>query len=85
MWVAGIRQGTLYTVKERPLDPKWSNRDLQDALAWCATGQHLGFDSERAFQAAEGLVMKSMYGITWPESNLTVDMEKLKAVSREQH
>lgn len=75
MWVTGVRKGKVYSIPKRPLDPKWSNRDLQNALAWCATGQHLGFESERAFQAAEALVMKSMYhGITWPESDLTLDM-----------
>lgn len=83
MWVAGIRQGKLYTIKQRPVDPKWSDRDLQNALAWCATGQHLGLEAERAFRAAEGLVMKSMYhGIQWAESGLTLDMETLENVSR---
>lgn len=76
LWTTGIRNGTLYTILKRPLDPRWSNRDLQNALAWCATGQHLGLDAERAFQAAEALVMKSLHhGIVWPESHLTEDME----------
>ena len=76
MWVAGIRAGKLYSVAERPLDPRWSNRDLQTALAWAATGQHLGLDAESAFQAAEALVMKNInHGIVWPESKLTENME----------
>ena len=86
MWVAGMRKGKLYTVQKRPVDPKWSNRDLQMALAWCATGQHLGFEPERAFQAGEALVMKSMYhGLRWPESGLTRDMETLEGISRDEH
>ena len=86
MWHAGIRQGKLYTVAKRPLDPRWSTRDLHEALAWCATGQHIGFDAERAFQAAEALVMKGLnHGIVWPESRLTDDMCVLQSVSREQH
>ena len=85
VWQAGIRQGKLYTVAKRPLDPRWSNRDLQNMLAWAATGQHCGLDGERAFQAAEALVMKSIHhGIVWPESRLTEDMDfLLKSVSRE--
>ena len=82
MWVAGVREGKLYTIQERPIDPKWSTRDLQTALAWCATGQHLGFEPERAFRVAEAIVMKSMYhGIQWPESDLTSDMEKLESTA----
>ena len=85
--VAGIRGGKLYTVAKRPLDPRWSTRDLHEVLAWCATGQHMGLDAERAFQAAEALVMKSLHhGIVWPESQLTQDMDflqKASSVSRE--
>jgi len=85
MWTAGIREGKLYTVAKRPLDPRWSNRDLQNALAWAATGQHLGLDAESAFQAAEALVMKSLHhGILWPESQLTENMARL-SVFIEQH
>jgi len=84
-WVAGLRSGKLYTAKIRPLDPRWSQRDLQRMLAWSATGQHLGWSEERAFQAAEGLVMKSLYhGIRWPNcTQLVDDMDLL--ISREQH
>jgi len=83
VWTTGIRNGKLYTIPERPLDPRWSKRDLHAALAWCATGQHLGLDAERAFQAAEALVMKSLHHeIFWPESQLTQDMEFIqKALS----
>ena len=79
LWTTGIRNGKLYTIAERPLDPRWSKRDLHAALAWCATGQHLGLDAERAFQAAEALVMKSLHHeIVWPESQLTQDMDYIK-------
>lgn len=78
MWVCGIRQGILYTIEERPVDPRLSNAKLQELLAWCATGMHQGLTEVRAFQAAEALVMRSMYhGIAWPSSTLTEDMEKL--------
>ena len=84
-WVAGLRSGKLYTAKIRPLDPRWSQRDLQRMLAWSATGQHLGWSEERAFQAAEALVMKTLYhGIRWPNgTQLVADMDLL--ISREQH
>ena len=78
VWQAGIRQGKSYTVAKRPLDPRWSNRDLQVMLAWAATGQHCGLDAERAFQAAEALVMRSIHhGVVWPESQLTEDIDFL--------
>ena len=79
-WPAGIRAGILYTVEKRPLDPRWSQRDLQQLLGWCATGQHLGWNEGRAFQAAEALVMKRIHeGIVWPESRLTEDMLTLES------
>lgn len=79
-WVTGRRLGRIYTIQARPLDPRWSGRDLQRALAWCATAQHLGWDERRAFQVAEALVMeKKLEGISWPESSpLLDDMETLK-------
>jgi hypothetical protein len=78
-WVCGLRAGKLYSVSKRPLDPRWSSRDLQMALGLCATGLHLGWDENRAFQAAEGLVMKKMlHGISWPaESRLLDDINTL--------
>jgi hypothetical protein len=78
-WVAGLRAGKLYSVSKRPLDPRWSSTDLQMALGLCATGLHLGWDENRAFQAAEGLVMKKMlHGISWAsESRLIGDMNIL--------
>jgi hypothetical protein len=78
-WIAGMRAGKLYSVSMRPLDPRWSSKDLQMALGLCATGLHLGWDENRAFQAAEGIVMKKMLqGISWPsDSRLLDDMSIL--------
>ena len=87
-WIAGMRAGKLYTVEKRPLDPRWSSGQVQRLLAWCATGQHLGLDENRAFQAAEALIMKSLnHGITWSESSLTDDMALLERldIARKQH
>jgi hypothetical protein len=84
-WIAGMRAGKLYTVEKRPLDPRWSPGQVQRLLAWCATGQHLGLDENRAFQAAEALIMKSLnHGITWSESSLTDDMALLETRYREE-
>jgi hypothetical protein len=82
MWVSGVRGSIVYTVEKRPLDPRWSNRDLQMALGWCAMGQHLGWGEDRAFQAAEALVMKKKNeGIAWPSSALTESMEILESLT----
>ncbi|NBP66909.1 MAG: hypothetical protein EBU66_19970 [Bacteroidetes bacterium] len=84
-WVAGIRKDILYTVKKRPLDPRWSQQDLQVLLGWCASAQALGWTEQRAFQAAEALVMKKKnHGIVWSNMELLNDMELL-LVSGEQH
>ena len=83
MWVSGVRSGKLYTIAERPLDPRWSKQDLHKVLAWCATGQHLGWSDSRSFQVAEALLMKHKYsGIMWPDVQLQEDM---LLITREQH
>jgi hypothetical protein len=56
--VCGLRHGILYTVKEKPLDPRWSQRDIQVYLGQCATGQSLGLSSEAASLAAEAFVFR---------------------------
>ena len=77
-WVSGVRGTVLYTVQQRPVDPRWSNRDIQTMLGWCATGQHLGWNEERAFQAAEAIVMKSKcHGIRWAHCGLNDDIQTL--------
>jgi len=78
MWISGIRGSTVYKIEKRPIDPRWSKRDLQMTLAWCAVGQHLGWSDNRAFQAAEALTMaKKCHGIVWPQSSLTEDMSTI--------
>ncbi len=85
IWVAGLRAGKLYTVEKRPLDPRWSPGQIQKMLGLCATGQHLGWNENRAFQVAEAIVMKSLnHGIIWPESQLTDDMRLLETRCREE-
>jgi hypothetical protein len=81
-WISGIRGSQIYTVEKRPLDPRWSNRDLQLTLGWCALGQHLGWNEDRAFQTAEALVMETkLHKIQWSASSLTEDMETLKSLT----
>lgn len=77
MWIAGVREGILYKVAKRPLDPRWSQADLQTVLGLCATGQHLGWAEERAFQAAEALVYKKKLNVIWQNDELNADVSKL--------
>jgi len=77
MWIAGLRQGILYKVAKRPLDPRWSQADLQILLGLCATGQHLGWTEERAFQAAEALLMKKKLSVIWQNDELNADISSL--------
>jgi hypothetical protein len=77
MWIAGLRQGILYKVAKRPLDPRWSQADLQTLLGLCATGQHLGWTEERAFQAAEALLMKKKLSVIWQNDELNADISSL--------
>ena len=77
MWIAGLREGVLYKVAKRPLDPRWSQADLQAVLGLCATGQHLGWTEERAFQAAEALIYKKKLSLIWQNDELNADVRKL--------
>ena len=84
-WIAGIRNNVLYKVQKRPLDPRWSQQDLQILLGYCASAQALGWTEQRAFIVAEALVMKKKnHGITWSQQDLIDDMELL-LVSGEEH
>jgi hypothetical protein len=77
-WIAGIRNDELYKVQKRPLDPRWSQQDLQILLGWCASAQALGWTEQRAFIVAEALVMKKKnHGITWSNEELLADIELL--------
>ena len=83
MWVAGMRSGTLYKVKERPLDPRWSKNDLHVMLGWCASAMAKGWSEDRAFQAAEALVMRSKNdGILWAHNELNNDMDELLSMTK---
>jgi len=82
MWITGIRGERVYQIEKRPLDPRWSNRDLQMMLSWCSVGQHLGWSDSRAFQAAEAYVMSKKYeGLVWSNSSLLEDMNILGDLS----
>jgi len=77
MWITGIRNNTFYKIKERPLDPRWSQQDLQVLLGLCANGLTLGWTEDRAFQVAEAIVMRSKYDLTWSHHSLSEDMDVL--------
>lgn len=77
MWIAGLREGNLYKVAKRPLDPRWSQADIQTLLGLCATGQHLGWTEDRAFQAAEALLMKKKLRLIWQNDELNMDVYRL--------
>jgi hypothetical protein len=84
-WVAGIRNDVLYEVQKRPLDPRWSQQDLQVLLGWCASAQALGWTEQRAFLTAEAIVFqKKNHGLRWSNETLKEDMELL-LVSGEEH
>jgi hypothetical protein len=73
-----MRDGLIYKIQERPLDPRWSEQDLQKLLGWCANGLSLGWTEDRAFQVAEAIVMRSKnYGISWSQQSLNNDMAYL--------
>jgi hypothetical protein len=83
-WVSGLRSDNMYTIEQRPLDPRWSQQDLQVLLGWCASAQALGWTEQRAFLVAEALVMKKKnHGIQWQNEALLEDMDVLLGVSRE--
>ena len=85
-WVAGLRSGILYTVAKRPLDPRWSQQDLHILLGHCANGMAMGWKEDRAFQAAEAIIMRSKnHGIHWSQDMLVKDIDSLLAVTRKQH
>lgn len=82
-WVAGLRDGVLYNVKKRPVDPRWSSGHIQKMLGLCATGLHLGMTEERAFQAAEAIITTEVCpGISWPNEGLYDDMDVILRMRR---
>jgi hypothetical protein len=83
-WIAGIRNDELYMAQKRPLDPRWSQQDVQVMLAWCASAQALGWTELRAFQAGEALVFKKRHhGLTWANEALLNDMDLLLVSGKE--
>ena len=85
-WLTGLRADTLYTIAKRPLDPRWSNEDLQVLLGYCANAQSLGWDDTRAFNTAEAIIIKTKnHGIYWSNENLNRDIESLLCITRKEH
>ena len=85
-WVSGLRSDILYTIAKRPLDPRWSQQDLQILLGHCANGQALGWDESRAFNTAEALLIRTKnHGIFWSNTELNKDIEILLNITRKQH
>ena len=81
-WVTGIRSEVLYTIAQRPLDPRWSQQDLQVLLGYCANGQAMGWHDDRAFNAAEAIVIRRKnHEIHWSNRELNKDMEALLKLS----
>jgi len=82
-WVTGMRSGLLYTIAKRPLDPRWSQQDLHVMLGHCANGQALGWDSNRAFNAAEAIVIRRKnHGIIWSNVELNKDIATLLRLAK---
>uniref|UniRef100_A0A6C0ANZ6 Uncharacterized protein n=1 Tax=viral metagenome TaxID=1070528 RepID=A0A6C0ANZ6_9ZZZZ len=85
-WVSGLRSNIIYTIAKRPLDPRWSQQDLQIFLGHCANGQALGWEESRAVNTAEALVIRTKnHGIYWSNSELNKDMDKLLSITWKQH
>jgi hypothetical protein len=81
-WVTGIRSDILYTISMRPLDPRWSQQDLQVLLGHCANGQALGWQDDRAFNTAEAILIRQKnHGIAWSNMELNTDIEILLKVA----
>ena len=84
MWAAGFRNGRLYSVAARPLDPRWSNTDKRRLLGVVATGLCLGWSEDRAFEAGEAYVFLQKHkGISWSKNSRVVeDLEVICSRSR---
>jgi hypothetical protein len=73
-----MRNGIFYKIAKRPLDPRWSQKDLHILLGWCANGLSIGWTEDRAFQVAEAIVMRSKnHGLTWSHHSLNKDIRYL--------
>jgi len=85
MWAAGFRNGRLYSVTARPLDPRWSSTDKRRLLGVVATGLYLGWSEDRAFEAGEAYVFLQKHkGISWSKnSSVIADLNAICSTSRE--
>ena len=73
MWAAGFRNGNLYSVAARPLDPRWSSTDKRRLLGVVATGLYLGWSEDRAFEAGEAYVFLQKHkGISWSKNSSVI-------------
>jgi len=79
MWAAGFRNGRLYSVAARPLDPRWSSTDKRRLLGIVATGLCLGWSEDRAFEVGEAYVFLQKHkGISWSKnSRIVADLEAI--------
>ena len=86
MWVSGMRSDILYSIARRPLDPRWSQKDLQIFLGHCANAQAMGWTNDRAFNVAEAILIRQKnHGIVWSNMELNTDMQALLSVTRKEH
>ena len=85
MWAAGFRNGRLYSVAARPLDPRWSSTDKRRLLGVVATGLCLGWSEDRAFEAGEAYVFLQKHkGISWSKNSSVVeDLNAICSTSRD--
>ena len=77
MWITGLRNGNFYKIQKRPLDPRWSEQDIQVMLGLCANALSLGWTEDRAVQVAEAIVMRTKYNLTWSQQSLNQDIDFL--------
>ena len=85
MWAAGFRNGHLYSVAARPLDPRWSSTDKRRLLGVVATGLYLGWSEDRAFEAGEAYVFLQKHkGISWSKnSSIIADLNAICSPSHD--
>jgi len=84
MWAAGFRNGRLYSVAARPLDPRWSSTDKRRLLGIVATGLYLGWSEDRAFEVGEAYVFLQKHkGISWSKnSRIVADLEAIMSLTK---
>jgi len=85
MWAAGFRNGRVYSVTARPLDPRWSSTDKRRMLGVVATGLCLGWSEDRAFEAGEAYVFLQKHkGISWSKnSSVITDLDAICSMNHD--